>query len=165
MSIGHALRPGPVIVGWFLTVGVDLFFNAGLFSPLFDQDREPSLLPDEVLFRRIPVAYLALAVGVVAVAFLLDELDLRGAVGGAVLGGTAGLVFGFLGVIGLWTAVDMTGVFVAAAVVVQVIEFALAGAFLALYREAPSRRLSLMAVTVAGGLAIGGIVVQNLLGA
>jgi hypothetical protein len=80
-------------------------------------------------------------------------------------GRSAGLVFGFLGVIGLWTAVDMTGVFVAAAVVVQVIEFALAGAFLALYREAPSRRLSLMAVTVAGGLAIGGIVVQNLLGA
>jgi hypothetical protein len=153
----------PVLVGWLLTVGVDLFFNAGLFANLFDQDREPGLLSDPVLFRRIPVAYLGLAVGVAALAWLLDKADLRGVQVGARVGGLAGAVFALVGVVGLWTALEMTGLFVAAAVLVQIIEFAAAGAFLGAYRQGPGNRSVRVALIVAFGLALAGIIIQNLL--
>lgn len=51
-----ALNWRPLVVPWLLTMGVDFFFNAGLFFGLFDQGREPCLLADQVLVRRIPVA-------------------------------------------------------------------------------------------------------------
>jgi hypothetical protein len=81
-----------VLLAWLMAIGVDLLFNAGLFSGLFDQASEPSLLPDTVLFRRIPVAYLALAVASAALAWLLDRIDRRGARAGATAGVGAGLV-------------------------------------------------------------------------
>ena len=154
----------PVLVAWMLTVGVDLFFNAGLFSGLFEQSREPSLLADEVLFRRIPVAYLGLAVGVTALAWLIDRLGAVGMRRGAALGAGAGVVVAFLGVIGLWTAIDITGVFVWAAVLVHVLELGLAGGFLGAYRAAPDGRRSIrIALIVSVALAVLGIVIQNLL--
>lgn len=74
-TANRAFAIRPVLTAWVLTVGVDLFFNAGVFMPLFDQEREPSLLPDELLFRRIPVAYLALLGGVAALGWLIDKID------------------------------------------------------------------------------------------
>ncbi len=159
----RALRVRPIVVSWLLTMGVDLFFNAGLFSNLFDQDREPGLLSDPVLFRRIPVAYLGLAIGVTALAWLFDEIDLRGVWRGARVGGLAGLVFAFLGVVGLWTALEMTGLFVAAAGLVQVTEFGVAGAFLGAYRDDQPNRLIRVALAVAFVFALAGIIIQNLL--
>jgi hypothetical protein len=40
-------------------VGVDLFLTAGLSTRVFEQTREPNLLPREVMLARIPVANLA----------------------------------------------------------------------------------------------------------
>ena len=161
-SMAFGLRP--VVVGWLLTVGVDLFFNAGLFSGLFNQSREPGLLPDQVLFRRIPVAYVALAVAVTALAWLFDRIDVRGAFEGAALGGLTGFVVAFMGVINLWTAVEMTGIFVASAALVQVIELSAVGAFLGSYRgSAEPKRLVQIALATSLFLAIMGIIIQNLL--
>jgi hypothetical protein len=154
----------PVVVGWFLAVGIDLFFNAGLFSGLFDQTREPSLLPDAVLARRVAVAYAALAIAVAALAWLLDRTDRRGALAGAVLGALAGLVFAAMGIVMLWTAIDMTGTFVAAGALVQVAEMAGAGAVLGAFRTgADRRRLTRRALVFALLAAAGGIVLQNIM--
>ncbi len=163
-GLSQAFRVRPIVVAWLLTVGVDFFFNAGLFSNLFDQSREPGLLPDPVLFRRIPVAYLGLAIGVTALAWLFDGIELRGAWRGARIGGLVGLVFAFLGVVGLWTALEMTGLFVVATGLVQVVEFGAAGAFFGAYRDDPEpKRLIRVALAVAFLSALAGIIIQNLL--
>lgn len=119
-----------VVVAWLVAVGVDLLLNAGLFSPLFEQAREPALLSDEELFRRIPVAYLAILAGVAALAWVLDRLPRRGMAAGAVTGAAAGAVTAGLGVVSLWTAVDLTVAFVLAAIAVQVGQLTAAGAVL-----------------------------------
>ena len=116
-----------MLATWALTIGVDLFFNAGVFMPVFDQEREPSLLPDEILFRRIPVAYLALLAGVTSLAWVIDRIDLPDVRRGVILGALAGVVFSLMGVVYLWTAVEMTGVFVAAGSLVVIVEFASVG--------------------------------------
>jgi hypothetical protein len=147
-----------------LAVGVDLFFNAGLFVSLFDQEREPALLADPELFRRVPVAYVAVAVGVIALAWLLDRTDTVGAAPGGMIGGLGGLVVATLGIINVWTALDMTLALVGAGTIVQVSQFAAAGAFLGAYRASSNpRRIMLRMVAVAFSLAIAGIVLQNLL--
>lgn len=166
MNLGtsQAMTFRPVVVAWFLAVGIDLFFNAGLFSGLFDQTREPGLLPDAVLARRVGVAYAALATAVAALAWLLDRTDRRGALAGAVLGGLAGLVFAAMGIVMLWTAIDMTGTFVAAGALVQVAEMASAGAVLGAFRTgADRRRLTRRALAFGVLAAAGGIVLQNIM--
>lgn len=162
------LRPSsrwrPIIVAWLLVVGADLFFNAGIFTRLFDQSREPGLLSDAVLFRRIPVTYFALAVGVAAVAWLFDRLDVEGGPRGAIYGGLAGVVVALLGVINLWAAIEMTGFFVASAVLVQIVEFGAAGMFLGSYRAtATPTRVVRVTIAISLVLAILGVVIQNLL--
>lgn len=160
----RSLHPRSVLVAWLLAIGIDLFFNAGLFSGLFDQSREPGLLPDEVLFRRVPVAYLALAVGVAALAWVMDRTHLRGAWNGANLGAAFGAVASLLGVITLWTAIDLTGAFVAGGVLVQIVGSAAAGATLGAYRGTSSPgRVTRTALLIALLAAIGGVVLQNLL--
>ncbi|MGB7860867.1 MAG: hypothetical protein WBM90_10250 [Acidimicrobiia bacterium] len=162
------LRPSsrwrPIIVAWLLVVGVDLFFNAGVFTRLFDQSREPGLLSDAVLFRRIPVTYLALAVGVAALAWLFDRLDVKGSPRGTIYGGLAGVAVVLLGVINLWAAIEMTGLFVASAALVQIVELGAAGSFFGSYRvtATPKRRVR---ITMAISLVLGilGVVIQNLL--
>jgi len=160
----RALTLRPVAVAWLLAVGVDLLFNAGLFSGLFDQSREPSLLADAVLFRRIPVAYLALAIAVGGLAWLLDRTDQRGALAGATLGALAGLVVASMGIVTLWTAINITGLFVAAGASVQVAEMAASGAVLGAFRSGGDRRrLTRRALIYALLAAVIGFVTQNLL--
>lgn len=158
----RALAVRPVLVAWVLCIGVDLFFNAGLFASLFDQSQEPSLLGDAQLFRRIPVAYLCLAIGVAALAWIVDELDVEGVRSGVRLGAVAGGVFSVMGVVYLWTAIDMTAAFVTAGALVVVAEFAAAGWALSTFRAGRpgghTRRFLLLALF----LAVAGIVVQNL---
>ncbi len=151
------------MVAWLSAVGVDFLFNAGLFSGLFDQSREPSLLPDVVLFRRIPVAYAGMAVAVTALAWLVDRTDRRGAGTGAMVGAFTGVVVTSMGIVALWTAVDITGLWVAAGAAVQVAEMAAAGATLGAYRAGADRRL-VTRVTLALVLAAGvvGVLAQNL---
>jgi hypothetical protein len=164
--VGRGLSVRSVALAWLVAVGVDLFFNAGLFSGLFDQDREPGLLGDDSLFRRIPVAYLALPVGVAALGWIMDRADRRGFASGAVVGAGFGVVAGLLGVVTLWTAIEMTGLFVAAGAFVQVVEFASAGAVIgACKADADQSRVTRLALLAALLAAIGGIVAQNLIGA
>jgi hypothetical protein len=149
-----------------MAVGVDLLFNAGLFSGLFDQGREPGLLADEVLFRRVPVAYLLLVVGVIALAWAIDVSYRVGAAAGAILGAGFGLVTALLGVVYVWTAIAMTGLFVAAGALVQVIEFAAAGAVIGACKgSADQRRVTRVSLTVALLAAVAGVAAQNLIGA
>lgn len=162
MATRPAFHWQPVLVAWLLAIGVDLFFNAGLFSGLFDQAREPSLLPDDVLFRRIPVAYAALLVGVAGLAWLIDRLERDDARGGVMLGAVMGVVVAALGVVNLWTAVDMTLLFLVGAAVVQIVEFGAAGALLAAFRTGDSGRLTRLGLLTALLLVVAGIVAQNL---
>lgn len=162
---GHrALRPRPLLLGWMAAVAVDLFLNAGLFSPLFDQAREPALLPDDVLFRRIPVAYLVVGVEVAVLAWLLDRDELAGPRAGILAGSGLGLLLGTSGVVWLWTAIEMTGAFVAAGVVVQVGQLGAAGAVLgATAGRIDQRRVlrwTLSGVVIA---VVAAVVAQNLL--
>lgn len=160
----HALSVAPVLTAWLAAIGVDLLFNAGLFSPLFDQAREPGLLDDETLFRRIPVAYLALLVGVAGLAWLLDRTDRRGIGQGSVVGAIAGSVAALLGVVSVWTAVDMTTAFVAAAVVVQVGQLGAAGAVLGAYRSgADRRRVTRWALAASVAAVLLAVLAQNVL--
>ena len=164
VDTGRALRLRPVLAAWLMAVGVDVLFNAGLFSALFDQNREPSLLPDAVLFRRIPVAYVALAIAVSGLAWLLDRTDRRGAWAAATAGAWAGLVVAGMGIVTLWTAIDLTGLFVAAGAVVQVGELATSGAVLGAFRAAvDQRRLTRRVFTLALLAAAAGILAQNLM--
>lgn len=161
----RAFAVGSVVVAWLVAVGVDLLFNAGVFAPLFEQAREPSLLADEELFRRIPVAYVALLAGVAALAWLLDRVTARGMAVGMVVGATAGAVTAALGVVSLWTAVNLTAVFVLAAFAVQVSQFAAAGAVLGGYRSTRSRRrYTLLCLAAVLLMLVGAIVAQNVVG-
>jgi len=160
---GRAFALRPVLTTWALTVGVDLFFNAGVFVPLFDQEREPSLLSDEQLFRRIPVAYLGLLAGVTALAWIIDRIDVVDVRRGVGVGTLTGVVFSFMGVVQLWTAIEMTGVFVAAGALAVVVEFASAGWALSAFRAGPAtERLTRRVLLIALLIAIAGIVIQNL---
>ena len=126
----RSLTPARVLLAWLMAIGVDLLLHAGLFARLFEPSREPALLPDTVLFRRIPVAYGTLLVGVVALAWILDLAGQSGfrAVRTGALGG---LLIGVMGLGGLWTALTITGLFVAAGIVVLVIQGSAAAAVLA----------------------------------
>lgn len=154
-----------VVVAWLVAVGVDLLLNAGLFSPLFEQAREPALLSDEELFRRIPVAYLAILAGVAALAWVLDRLPRRGMAAGAVTGAAAGAVTAGLGVVSVWTAVDLTVAFVLAAIAVQVGQLTAAGAVLGGYQLTRSRRrYTVVCLAAVLMMVVGAIAVQNVLG-
>lgn len=160
----RALTPGPLLLAWLAAIAVDLFFNAGVLSWLFDQAREPGLLADDVLFRRIPIAYLAVGCGVVALAWLLDRADMAGIGIGVGVGSTMGLLLGVTGVVWLWTAIEMTGLFVVGGVVVQISQLGAAGAVLGSVTGGTDRRRirrwSLLGVVLA---VVAAIVAQNLL--
>ncbi len=161
----RAFALGPVVVAWLVTIGVDLLLNAGVFAALFEQDREPSLLPDEELFDRIPVAYVALLAGVAALAWLIDRLPAGGIAAGMAVGAVAGAVTATLGVVSLWTAVDLTVAFVLAAVTVQVSQFAAAGAVLGGYQLTRSRRRFTLLCLAGVMLAlVTAVLAQNLVG-
>lgn len=163
-AVPRSLAVRPIIVTWALAISIDLFFNAGVFMSLFDQTREPSLLPDELLFRRIPFAYLMLLIGVTGLAWLIDRLA-SDTLQGVVVGAIVGAMFATMGVAYLWTALEMTGFFVAAGSLVVVIQFSIVGGALAAFRTTttPSRLtrrllgLALLAAAVA-------VVAQNLTG-
>ena len=159
----RALAIRPILTAWVLTVGVDLFFNAGVFGPLFDQEREPSLLPDEQLFRRIPMAYLALLAGVTALAWIIESTDVVEVRRGIGVGVLTGVTFSLMGPVFLWTAVEMTGFFVAAGSLVVIVEFASAAWVLAAFRTGPdASRLTRRVLLIALLSAVAAIVIQNL---
>lgn len=162
--VDRAFAIRPVLTAWALVLGADLFFNAGVFVSVFDQEREPSLLGDEVLFRRIPVAYLALLAGVTFLAWIIDGLDVQDTRRGVIVGSLSGVVFSLMGVVYLWTAIEMTVLFVAVGSLVVIVEFASAGWALSALRPGPSdatltRRVLLIALLAA----VAGIIIQNFL--
>ncbi len=133
-------RVEAAVWAWLVAIGVDLFYNAGVFSPLFDQSREPGLLADSELFKRIPVAYLVLAVEVAALTGVLELVHATTLRRGALVGAATGALLGIGGVVWLWTAIEMTAAFVAFAFVVQVSMLAAAGAVLGTAASGTSRR-------------------------
>jgi hypothetical protein len=158
-----ALAIRPVLTTWALTVGVDLFFNAGIFMPLFDQEREPALLPDEQLFRRIPVAYLAILAGITALAWIIDSVDVVDVRRGVGVGILTGVTFSAMGVVFMWTTIEVTGIFVAAGSLVVIAEFASAGGVLSAFRAgSDKKRLTRRVLLIALLFAVAGIVIQNL---
>lgn len=156
----RALWIRTVLASWTLAIGIDLFFNAGVFSGLFDQQQEPVLLPDGDLFARVPFAYALLLGGVGALAWLINRLDIAGPTAAGRLGGMMGVVVAGMGTAYLWTAVDLSLRFVASAIVVQVVQFAAAGAAIGYDREGGSTR---RIVAVAIACATGGVIAQNVL--
>lgn len=154
-----ALSLGRLVPATLMVVGIDLFFNAGVFAPLFDQTREPSLLPDDVLFRRIPVAYVALAFAVMLLAWVLERTERTGSEA-VVTGAIGGLGIGVAGLGALWTAIDMTGVFVLAGIAVLMLQGSAAAAVLA--SRSPSRRLVLRVTAATVALFALGQVIANL---
>lgn len=160
----RALALGPILTAWAVTIGVDLLFNAGLFSPLFHQDREPGLLPDQALFRRVPIAYLALLCAVGALAWLMDQIDIVGFRRGSVVGAGVGVLLALMGVVYLWTAIEMTAIFVAAGALVVIVEMTVAGGVLAAFRVDPRPSgLTRRVLVLAAASALAGVVIQNLL--
>jgi hypothetical protein len=148
-----------------LLSGVDLFLNAGVFTGLFEQSREPSLLADEVLSARIPVTYVVVAVGVATVAWVVDVAQIAGARRGLITGSAMGLLFGLTGLVWLWTAVEMTLLFVGAGLVVQTAQMAAAGIVLGVARrDLPARQLRWRSAAAALALAITAIVIENVIG-
>jgi hypothetical protein len=142
-------------------MGVDLLFHAGLFAGVFDQSREPNLLADQVLFRRIPVAYATLLVAAAALAWLLDRTETTGG-GARLVGGLAGLTIGVLGLGALWTAIDITGPLVAAGTVVLVAQGVAAATVLSWPGERRSLTYRVIGFTVVAFVA--GQMAANLLG-
>lgn len=157
----RGLDAGRIGLAWLTVVGVDLFFNAGVFVTVFEQAREPALLPDTALFRRIPVAYAALAVAVTALAWLLRLTGDQG-VSAIKVGAGSGLVLGVAGLGALWTALDITGLFVIAGIVVAIVEGSAAAAVLA----SRKRGLSLRIRVAAGFVVLAGLgqIVANIIG-
>ncbi|MGA7270364.1 MAG: hypothetical protein WB239_04760 [Acidimicrobiia bacterium] len=155
----RVLRPGRVGLAWLTAVGVDLFFNAGVFAFVYEQSREPALLPDSDLAMRIPVAYAALALAVTALAWLLQTVDARD--GRAIkIGAGAGLVLGAAGFGAMWTAVDVTGLLIGVGILVSAVEGAAAAAVLTSERQGSGLRIR---VAVAFVLLAGvGQVIANL---
>ncbi len=151
----------PVLAAWWLGIGIDLFFNAGLFASLFDQATEPGLLADDVLFRRVPVSYGALAVAVLALGWLWDRLGVDDWRRGALLGAGAGVVAAGLGIINVWTAIEMSGIFVGAGALVQVVELTAIGAVLGGSRSGAGVPRLRWVVLAGLGAAVLGIVFQN----
>lgn len=155
------MRPARIALAWLAVIAVDLLANAGLLAPLFDQSREPSLLPDDVLARRSPVAFALLGIAVIALAWLLDASGARG-VRAVTTGATAGAVLALVGVGGMWTAVGVTGAFVVAGVAVAGAEGGAAAAVLT--SRSSGRRLTLLVASAFVLCALLGQVAANLLG-
>jgi hypothetical protein len=162
-NLNRAFAVRPVGAAWLLAVAIDLFFNAGVFRWLFDQGRELNLLPDDVLFRRIPVAYLVLLTGVTGLAWLIDRVTPGDILHGLVVGAVVGALFALMGIVYLWTAIDMTGRFVAAGSLVGVVQFSTSGGVLTAFRTTNrSGSLIRRILGSALGLAIVAVVIQNL---
>ena len=155
------LSASRVALAWLIAIGVDLFFNAGLFTPLWDQEREPALLGDDLLFRRIPFGYLVVGLMVLALAWVLNRTGDSG-VTAARTGAVVGLVFGVFALVGLWTALDITGWFVAAGVLVFTVECVAGSLVLTSSRSGRSLATRVLGAFVV--LLVAGQVIANLMG-
>ena len=150
-----------IALAWVAMVGVDLLFHAGLFAAVFDQAREPGLLADEVLFRRIPFAYAALMAGALALWWILDWTGSTGP-RALVIGATSGLTLGVMGLGALWTAIDITGLLVAAGIAALVAQGVAAAKVLTSSLE--TRPLSLRVIGFLVGCFVAGQITANLVG-
>ncbi len=155
----RALRPGRIALAWLTVVGVDLFFNAGVFAFVYEQSREPALLPDSDLALRIPVAYAALALAVTALAWVIQTVGARGR-RAIEIGAGAGLVLGVAGFGAMWTAIDVTGLLIGVGILVSVVEGAVAAAVLTSKRQGSSLTIRVVVAFVL--LAGVGQVIANL---
>jgi hypothetical protein len=110
------------------------------------------------------VAYLGLLIAVALLAWVVDATDVVHIAAGARLGAFAGMASAAIGIVSLWTAIDMTGSFVLAGAAVQVAELTAVGVVLTAFRSSPEpRRIRRLALIGALAAAASGIVIQNLM--
>ena len=161
MSEASPMSWARVTLAWVAMIGVDLLFHAGLFAGVFDQAREPNLLSDAVLFRRIPAAYATLLVAAAALAWLLDRTATTRR-SPRLTGAVAGAVIGVLGLGAVWTAVDITGLLVGAGFVVLIAQGAVAATVLTWQGQNRPLAYRVIGFTIAAFIV--GQVAANLLG-
>lgn len=144
-----------------MVLAVDLFVNAGLLVNAYNWE-DPGLLSNVEAAQRIPVAYMAWAIQVAALQWLLTRLEVRRVASAATYGATAGLLSGGLSLVALWTIVRLDPLLTGAWVVAAVAEGAVAGATLAYLSRTGARGLRVIAPLVLV-LVIAAFVLQNVL--
>jgi small-conductance mechanosensitive channel len=68
---------GITLLGWLVTVGLDLFQNAGVFAS-FWREPGPAFLPPEKLFQRIPLSYVGFLISAGMFTWLMSRLKVFG---------------------------------------------------------------------------------------
>jgi hypothetical protein len=149
-----------LVLAWFTTVAVDFFFYGGVFAFLFLRD-DPHLLTTQQLFARIPAGYVSFAIEVLALSWLLAELQTRRWLDGARVGAIAGAVVGGALLLGFWSVAATSGALLVSWWVVLTVQMAAAGAVLGAAVHVPLRRLARWVLVVALVLAVVTIILQN----
>ncbi len=97
------MRPVSVILAaWVAALGFDLFLHAGILAPLY-LEANPFLLEPMEAFRRIPAGYITFLVLTASLYWLLQRLQVRGALAGGKTGAMAGAVLWGAFLLGLWS--------------------------------------------------------------
>jgi hypothetical protein len=137
-----------VFAAWVLSLGIDLLLHAGLLARLYVEP-SPFLLEPMEAFRRIPLGYLSFFVLTAALAWLVRQLDVRGARPGFRIGFLAGaLVWGALAV-GLFSISTASWRLLAGWWGGQALELGLAGAVIGAAAAGTSLRRLWMRVVAA----------------
>jgi hypothetical protein len=149
-----------MVLAWFMTVAVDFFFYGGVFAFLFQRD-DPHLLTTQQLFARIPAGYVSFAIEVLALGWLLSQLQTRHWRDGARAGAIAGAVVGGALLLGFWSVAATSGALLVSWWVVLTVQMAAAGAVLGAAVRVPLRQLVRRVVVVALVLLLVTIILQN----
>ena len=153
-------RTWGLLLAWFATVAVDLFFYGGVFTFLFQSD-DPYLLTPHQLFARIPAGYASFAIEVLALGWLLSRLRIAHWRDGARIGASAGAVLGGALLLGFWSVAPTSGALLASWWLVLTVQMATAGSVLGAVAHITLRRVARWVVIVALLLAVATVVLQN----
>lgn len=149
------------LCAWLTVLAIDLFVNAGLLSGTFDES-DPVLLSNVDAAKRIPVAYGAWALQVLALQWLLARLRVEDVRSAWRYGAAAGFLAGGLSLAALWTIVRLEAWLTGAWIVAGAVEGAAAAVVLVIASRQGRRVLRpLIPAWVAS--AVGAIVLQNAL--
>ncbi len=107
-------------------IGVDLALHAGLLAPLYDWG-SPFLLRPTDAFVRIPIGYLSFLVLAVALAWLLQRLDIHTGRDGGLAAVVFGAVIWAALLLGLWSISTADLALLAGWWIGQTFEFAVGG--------------------------------------
>ena len=132
-------------LGWLATIGVDLFFHAGVFAGVFFES-SPFLLAPTELFVRIPLGYLAFLLMTALLVWLMARLSVSGLVAGARFGLSIGAVVHGGSALGLASVSTASSSFIVVWFVGQTVQAGVAGAVIG--RGLAVERLTKLAASV-----------------